>query len=1164
MSKVYNIFPNKKIMSGLPEGLDAKYLLDKIKTEQKSLIHVARDDSRALALKKAIEFFDPSVPVLNFPAWDCLPYDRVSPNIELSGLRVATLSKLIRFPTQINIIITTVNAISQRVPPRYVIKDSSIFLKIGNSINTDEFKNSLIQIGYQSASSVINKGDFAVRGGIIDVFPPNLALPVRFDFFGDQIDRARMFDPITQLSEGAITEVLLCPVSEFFLNDLHINCFRSKYRHTFGANGLNDPLYEAVSAGRSYLGYEHWGPLFYEKMETLLDYFSSDTTITMDHRVDEAILQRSDVINEQFNNRNADINTESSFKSKYKPLNPKLLYIANDEWLDLNKNRQLFFCNPTRLATGLNVFSFEGSTGRNFTPERQQKSGTLVSNLSDHLKHKLTTGLVVIANYSEGSRDRLQNMLSDSNFYNYKIINSFSELVNNRETVGLALLPIESGFESDGLTVISETDIFGDRLVRPSLRKKRDKNFLKDLSALSIDDLVIHIEHGLGKFVGLEKIETLGVAREYITLEYHANDKLLIPVENIELLNRYGQEYGVLDKLGSGAWQNKKSKLKKRIFEMADKLLQVAAERAMRKGDIFTIPDFLWDEFCARFPYEETDDQVDAISDVLSDLGSGLPMDRLICGDVGFGKTEVALRAAFVVASAGMQVAIITPTTLLCRQHYKTFKERFRDLPIEIKQLSRFVSSKNALEIRGNLKTGVVDIIIGTHALLSDKVNFSKLGLVIIDEEQHFGVLHKEKLKKLKSNVHVLTLTATPIPRTLQLALSGARELSIIATPPVDRYAIRTYVAEFDALMIKDALMREHYRGGQSFFIVPRISDINNIELFLKENLPDLKICVANGQMNATDLDDTMSAFYDQQFDVLLATSIVESGLDIPSANTLIIYRADMFGLAQLYQIRGRVGRSKIRAYAYLITDNKKPITLKAEKRLKVLSNIENLGAGFSLASQDLDIRGAGNLLGDDQSGQVKEVGFELYQQMLEEAIMKIKDGDTIETSSFDDTWSPEINLNVSVLIPDDFVKDLDVRLALYRRLSSIRSSSEMEPFAVELVDRFGKLPKEVLMLINVMKIKNKCIDAGILKFDGGPLGATIKFYNDEFNNPDGLLEYIRHQDGLVKVRGNQLVIRRSWPTNTSKIKGAYSIVCDLARVSKNNKKTPSKEGASY
>ena len=580
---------------------------------------------------------------------------------------------------------------------------------------------------------------------------------------------------------------------------------------------------------------------------------------------------------------------------------------------------------------------------------------------------------------------------------------------------------------------------------------------------------------------------------------------------------------------------------------MAERLIRVAAERALRKAPILEPPMGMWEAFCARFPYEETEDQFNAIEEVVADLTSGLPMDRLICGDVGFGKTEVAMRAAFIAAMSGVQVAVISPTTLLTRQHSKSFADRFRGFPLEIKQLSRFVSSKEADQTRKGITDGTVDIAIGTHALLAKNIQFNNLGLLIVDEEQHFGVQHKERLKQMRSDIHVLTLTATPIPRTLQLSLSGVRDLSIIGTPPVDRLSIRTYVSEFDAVTIREALLREHYRGGQSFYVVPRISDLPEIEDFLKDQMPELSFVIAHGQMAAGQLDERMNAFYEGKYDVLLATSIVESGLDIPTANTMVVHRADMFGLAQLYQIRGRVGRSKTRAYAYMTIRPRAKLTSVAQKRLRVLGSLDTLGAGFSIASQDLDIRGAGNLLGEEQSGQMREVGYELYQSMLEEAIAKIKAGEQEGLSQADDQWAPQINLGVSVLIPESYVPDLDVRLGLYRRLSGLSKKVELEGFAAELIDRFGKLPREVNTLMLVVRIKSMCKRAGIAKLDGGPKGAIIQFHNDKFASPKGLVEFLNHQQGLAKIKDNKLVVRRDWKKDADKIKGAFAIARDLA-----------------
>jgi transcription-repair coupling factor (superfamily II helicase) len=790
------------------------------------------------------------------------------------------------------------------------------------------------------------------------------------------------------------------------------------------------------------------------------------------------------------------------------------------------------------------VIDAGGRIGRNFAPERQQENINLFSALKDHIQVKLEKSPVLVASYSAGARERLEGLLEDEGLIGAVGVSSAKGI--GKHGLHLAVWPLEHGFEAPGLTVIAEQDVLGERLIRAP-RRRRAENFLTEAQSLSIGDLVVHVDHGIGRYLGLEVVTAAGAAHECLVLEYAESSKLYLPVENIELLSKYGHEEGLLDRLGGGAWQAKKARLKERIREMADRLIRVAAERALRRAPVIEPEHHAWEAFAARFPYQETDDQLHAIEDVLNDLGSGAPMDRLICGDVGFGKTEVAMRAAFAAAMTGLQVAVIAPTTLLARQHYQEFASRFRGFPINVRPLSRFVSSGDAAKTRDAMARGEADVVVGTHALLAKGIRFKNLGLLIIDEEQRFGVAHKERLKQLRSDVHVLTLTATPIPRTLQLSLSGVRDLSIISTPPVDRLSIRTYVSEFDSVTVREALLREHYRGGQSFYVVPRISDLPEIEDFLKTQVPEVTYVIAHGQMAAGELDERMNAFYDGKYDVLLATTIVESGLDIPTANTMIIHRADMFGLSQLYQIRGRVGRSKTRAYAYLTTKPRVPLTPGAEKRLRVLGSLDTLGAGFTLASQDLDIRGAGNLLGEEQSGQMRDVGYELYQSMLEEAIAKIKSGQMEGLSEADEQWAPQINLGVPVLIPEDYVPDLDVRLGLYRRLSGLETKVELEGFAAELIDRFGKLPREVNMLMLVVRIKAMCKRAGIAKLDGGPKGATIQFHNDKFASPQGLVEFINDERGLAKVRDNKIVVRRDWKGESDRIKGAFGIARDLA-----------------
>ena len=1132
---------NHILMSGAPEGFDA--IIVQKEALSGGVIHVARDAGRLRAMQASLAFFAPDLPVFIFPAWDCLPFDRVSPNADISATRLASLASFINTMPKNYVVLTTLSGACQRVPARATLKNAVFHASVQSRVDEKALRAFLVRMGFVQTPTVMEAGDYAVRGGILDIFPPGETGPVRLDFFGDTLDGIRQFDSATQRTTKSLKSVELFPVSEVILDEESIRRFRQNYRIEFGAAGTDDPLYESVSAGKKYQGVEHWLPFFYEAMETLFDYLPR-ASVVMDDQSTGARLARWDTIADQYDARKTALDQKDRLDTVYKPAPPELLYLDDATWKQAIVGRRVVSLSVLPQPTGLKALDAGVRIGRDFAVERQSESLSLFGAVSDYIKQKRSTKTVLITSYSSGSCERLSGLLQDE---------GHSDLININDINGLrgagtylAVAPLEHGFETDDLLVISEQDILGDRLVRPAKKRKRADNFLTETQSLGPGDLVVHVDHGVGRFKGLEIISAAGADHECLRLEYADNSKLFLPVENIELLSRYGHEEGLLDRLGGGAWQAKKARLKERIREMAEKLIRVAAERALRKAPVVDPPLGMWDTFCARFPYQETEDQLIAIAEVVEDLGAGQPMDRLICGDVGFGKTEVAMRAAFVAACSGLQVALIAPTTLLARQHAKSFAERFRGFPLELRQLSRFVGTKESNETREGLARGTVDIVIGTHAVLADQVKFKNLGLLVIDEEQRFGVGHKERLKQMRSDIHVLTLTATPIPRTLQLSLTGVRDLSIIATPPVDRLAIRTYVSEFDTIALREALLREHYRGGQSFFVVPRVRDIPEMESFLRDHVPEVSVVVAHGQMPAGELDDKMNAFYDGKYDVLLATTIVESGLDIPTANTMIIHRADMFGLSQLYQIRGRVGRSKTRAFAYLTTKPRGKLTATAEKRLRVLGSLDSLGAGFTLASQDLDIRGAGNLLGEEQSGQMRDVGYELYQQMLEDAIAKIRSGET-EANLDNDQWAPQINLGVSVLIPAVYVPDLDVRLGLYRRLSSLATKVELEGFAAEMIDRFGPLPKEVNTLMLIVRIKAMCRKAGISKLDGGPKGATIQFHNEKFASPGGLVAFLEDQRGLAKIRDNKIVVRRDWARTSDKIKGAFTIAKDLA-----------------
>ncbi|MEO1252983.1 MAG: transcription-repair coupling factor [Pseudomonadota bacterium] len=1145
--------PGRLPVYGAPEGADAMALADAARARGDVVAHIARDGARAAAMAQGLRFFAPDIPVIEFPAWDCLPYDRVSPSPAASSQRMAALATIAAHRRNGAMIVTTsINAALQRTPPRTVIDAASRALTPSGSVDMDALTRYLAVNGYAQASTVREAGEYAVRGGLIDVFPPGADEPVRLDFFGDELETIRAFDPETQRTTRQLHRFDLNAASELLLSDETIARFRAGYVRQFGAAN-DDPLYEAISAGRMHAGAEHWLPLFYKELETLFD-FLGDGLVFTDHLGDEAVGERLKTIDDHYSARSEDAAAPRMRASEfaapaYKPLAPGALYVEEDEWralLDGAAHRPL---SPFAPQSNERCYNVGAKVGRNFAAERAGDKVNVFDAVAAHVKDATRSGRkAIIACWSEGSADRMRTVLQDHKLDEITHATSFNALKSERGPFFSAVLGLEQGFETADFVFLSEQDILGDRLVRKS-RRKRAENFLSEASSLSLGDLVVHVEHGIGRYQGLKTLDVQGAPHDCLNLAYAGGDKLFLPVENIDLLSRFGADdpNHPLDKLGGAGWQGRKAKMRARIKMLAEELIKIAAKRAMRKAEAMAPADGLFDEFCARFPFSETEDQEYAIADVVEDLASGRPMDRLICGDVGFGKTEVALRAAFIVAMTGRQVAVIAPTTLLARQHYKNFTDRFKGFPVKIGQLSRMVSTADAKTVREGLSSGDIDIVIGTHALLAKTISFRDLGFVIIDEEQHFGVKHKERLKEFRGDTHVLTLTATPIPRTLQLAMSGIRDLSLIATPPVDRLAVRTSVGPFDPVVARETLLREHYRGGQSFYVAPRITDLEDIAEFLRAETPELKFQIAHGQMSAGALEDIMTAFYEGKFDVLVSTTIIESGLDIPTANTMIIHHADMFGLAQLYQLRGRVGRSKQRAYAYLTTSPRKKLTDGAARRLKVMQSLDTLGAGFTLASHDLDIRGAGNLLGEEQSGNIKEVGVELYQHMLEEAVAELRKGG----ESADEGWSPQINIGASVLIPESYVADLDVRMALYRRLGDVQSQEEIDSFAAELVDRFGPAPREVEHLLDVVAIKTICRRAGIAKIDAGPKGAVISFRNDEFANPAGLIAYIASSPYDMKVRPDQKVVfRQDWPGESMRLKGARraaALIADIA-----------------
>ncbi|MBC9031968.1 transcription-repair coupling factor [Sphingomonas sp. JC676] len=1133
-------------LAGAPTGF-LPWMLADLARAAGMTVFVAPDEAAMRAVASTAPFFAPELEILSFPAWDCLPYDRASPTLRTMSERLGTLHALQAKPGRPRLLVTTVNAATQRTLTPFRVRQFVARLAPGERISLDRLTTLLQANGYVRLDTVNDAGEFAVRGGLVDLFPSGSEQPLRLDFFGDEIESVRTFSPEDQRTTGRIDGFTLLPASETLLDEESIKRFRTRYREKFGATATGDPLYQAISDGRRLAGMEHWLPLFEERLETLFDHLPDGAVIVRDSAATGAAEQRFEAIADYQENR---VRAESSAPGSYRPLDAAALYLTAEEWAQKLDHGPVHTATPFHEPESRTVLEFNVDGPRDFAPERAASANVYEAVVDFLAKAKKQGRKAILASYSAGARDRLAGLLGDHGLKGARNADTWQEALGAADKgVALTVLPLDHGFSAPDVVVLTEQDMLGDRLIRRAKRRKSTDAFLNELATLSPGDLVVHVDHGIGRYEGLTQIPVQRAPHDCVALSYAGGDKLYVPVENLEVLSRYGagEEGATLDKLGGEGWQRRKSRMKDRIREIAGELIATAAHRAVRPGEVIEPDHGSYPAFVDRFPYEETDDQDRAIGDVLGDLAAGRPMDRLIVGDVGFGKTEVALRAAFVAAMSGLQVAVVCPTTLLARQHHRNFLERFQGFPLNIGRLSRLVPAAEAKATKEGLTNGTIDIVIGTHAMLSKSVEFKRLGLVIVDEEQRFGVTHKERLKAMKADVHVLTLTATPIPRTLQMAMSGLRELSVIQTPPVDRLAVRTYVMPWDPVVLREALLREHYRGGQAYFVTPRIADLPDIEKFLREDVPEITYVVAHGQMAPTEVEERMSAFYDRRYDLLVSTTIIESGLDIPSANTLVVNRADKFGLAQLYQIRGRVGRSKTRAYAYLTTPPERLMTEAADKRLKVLSDLESLGAGFQLASHDLDIRGAGNLLGDEQSGHIKEVGYELYQAMLEEAILDARAGGLRDERPRD--LSPQITVDAPIMIPEDYVPDLDLRMGLYRRLNEVEDKAGIESFAAEMIDRFGKLPEPTDNLLQLIEAKLNAKTACIAKLDVGPKGALVTFHDDKFPNVAGLLAYVDKLDGTARLRPDmKLVINRVWANPKARLHGALQLSRGLAK----------------
>jgi transcription-repair coupling factor (superfamily II helicase) len=1118
-------------ISGIIDGSQA-YALNQIASATKrDVIFVTINNITAQAITEDFRFLS-TTEVSCLLEWDTLAYDLVSPSKNILDKRIETLSQLIAHKKQQNVLVTTANAIVQKIIAPQELENRIFKIKVGEKLNKKEFISLLINNGYRQESSANEIGEFAVRDSIIDVLASGKKHGYRINFFNNKTEYIKTFNPSSQLTQEQRDEITIFPASELVISSQTIQSFECYLINNYGSNAIEAPLLINLKAGIKPCGIEHWAPVFYKNTDSISSYLDNPIII-LDNFIKDDITEINKKIRTHYKERLQEI--KASHKVNI-PLKPEQLCFTKEEFNTTLSQHNVIYCNASESPSSIN---FSITALENFEQQAKLNNSTIFSELKiftlSKYQNKKNT---VVSCFSEGSRDRIHKILTEHKINSVKT--ETWPLKTFKPQVHLIISPFTQGFCCEEYILITEQELFGQKLVNIKPEKNTIlKSLLSEAQNLSKGELVVHRGYGIGRFDGLETIELSETKHDCLKITYADDDRLFVPVENIELITKYGNAHQTvkLDKLGNSSWQVRKIKIKKLIKESAEYLLQIAAKRSIQKAEIIEPIPGLYDEFCASFPYAETEDQERTILEVKSDLEQQIPMDRLVCGDVGFGKTEVALRAAFITIKSSnqtikRQVAIICPTTILARQHFNVFSSRFKKFGINVAHLSRLVSPKEGKKIIENINNGKVDIIIGTHALLNAKIKFKNLALLIIDEEQHFGVLQKEKLKKLKENIHILSMSATPIPRTMQMSLAGIKELSLIATPPINRLVTKTTIINFDLVIIKEALLKEYFRGGQSFFICPRISDLPELELKLKKIVPNLKVAVAHGRLQPDILDKIMNDFYEGNFDVLLSTSIIESGLDIPKANTIIVHKAEKFGLGQLYQIRGRVGRSNISSYAYFTVPANKILQPVALKRLEILQAIDQLGSGFSIASHDMDIRGYGNLIGEEQSGHIKEVGVELYQNMLTESIKSLQ---TTDTSIEKEKWIPQINLGTSVLIPEDYVTDFDVRLNLYQRASNLKENHELIAFAAEMIDRFGPLPTEVEHLVSTIKLKQLCLKSSIKKIDSGKKGIVLQLVDAEHYNFDKLLQFIATNKNPIKIRPDNKILLQKAISNPEK-----------------------------
>lgn len=1073
---------------------------------------ITNDTNQANRLYDEVRFFNAGTQeILSFPDWETLPYDTFSPHQDIISERISTLNRLPNLKR--GILIVPLSTLMHRTAPADFIAGNCFDLKLGESINIDVLRKQLSDAGYHAVDTVLEHGEFALRGSIIDLFPTGSELPYRIELFDDEIETLRTFDTETQISIEKIDHINLLPAKEFPFDSRAISGFKSRWREQFDVDYRQCPVYTNINDGLVSPGIEYYLPLFFDECSSLFASLPSNTQIFVDNQLEEAADSFAQEVNERYEQRRHDVTNPV--------LSPDSLFLSTSELFAALKDYGRLTLHPDEIENKAGRTNINCIQPPQLPVDSQLKEPLIA--LQEFLMQR--DGPILFCAESAGRREALLDLLARINV-KPNITDDWPSFVDSTLDIAITEFPLVQGLSIPGQChLITETQLFGHQVFqrrRRSKEKAHNDQVIKNLSELNTGSPVVHLDHGVGRYLGLQTIELEGQTNEFLTLKYADGAKLYVPVSSLHLISRYtgsGDEHAPLHRLGTEQWSKAKRKAAEKAHDAAAELLDIYARRAARKGFKFSPPDEQYLQFAASFPFEETPDQAAAIGNVIRDMTAKQPMDRLVCGDVGFGKTEVAMRAAFVAVHSNKQVVILVPTTLLAQQHFQNFQDRFADWPINIELISRFRTGKQQNTAIDKLEAGSVDIVIGTHKLLAGDIDFKDLGLVIIDEEHRFGVQQKERLKSLRAEVDILTLTATPIPRTLNMAMSGIRDLSIIATPPARRLSVKTFVRFSESTLVKEAILRELLRGGQIYYLHNEVKTIEQTAEELRALVPEARVGVGHGQMRERELEQVMSDFYHKRFNILLCTTIIETGIDVPNANTIIIDRADKFGLAQLHQLRGRVGRSHHQAYAYLLTPHKKSMTKDAVKRLDAIESANDLGAGFTLATHDLEIRGAGELLGEEQSGQMQTVGFSLFMEMLEQAVESIKEG---KTPNMDQPLRQcsEVNLHLSALIPDDYLPDVHSRLIMYKRIANASSSKELRELQIEMIDRFGLLPEQVNNLFNITELKLRAESMNIVKIDAGKENGRIEFATDAKVDPLTLVKMVQKHPLKYKLEG--------------------------------------------